>query len=68
VHAPTEDKDEDIKDSFCKELEQELDHFPRYHINFILGDFNTKVGREDIFKPIIGNKSLHEASNGKRVE
>jgi hypothetical protein len=29
----------------------------------LLGDFNAKVGREDIFKPTIGNESLHEISN-----
>jgi exonuclease III len=29
VHAPTEDKDDDIKDSFYEELEQVLDQFPR---------------------------------------
>jgi hypothetical protein len=32
-------------------------------MKIILGDFNAKVGKDDIFKPIIGNKSLHEASN-----
>jgi exonuclease III len=63
VHAPTEDKDDDIKDSFYKELEQVFDQFPRYHMKILLGDFNAKVGKEDIFKPIIGNESLHEASN-----
>jgi hypothetical protein len=38
-------------------------------MKILLGDFNAKVGREDIFKPIIGNESLHEASkdNGFRV-
>jgi hypothetical protein len=29
----------------------------------LLGDFNAKVGREVIFKLIIGNESLREASN-----
>jgi endonuclease/exonuclease/phosphatase family metal-dependent hydrolase len=33
----------------------------------LLGEFNAKVGREDIFKPIIGNDSLHEASNDNGV-
>jgi endonuclease/exonuclease/phosphatase family metal-dependent hydrolase len=33
----------------------------------LLGDFNVKIGREDIFKPIIGNESLHETSNDNRV-
>jgi hypothetical protein len=64
VHAPTEDKDNDIKDSFYKELEQVFDQFPRYHVKIFV-DFNAKVGRGDI--SIIGNKSLHEASNGVRV-
>jgi hypothetical protein len=31
VRAPTEDKDDDIKDSFYEELEQVFDQFPTYH-------------------------------------
>jgi hypothetical protein len=36
----------------------------------LLGDINAKVGREDIFKPKIGNGSLHKIinDNGVRVE
>jgi hypothetical protein len=67
VHAPTEDKDDVIKDSFYEELEQVFDQFLRYHMKILLADFNAKVGREDIFKPIIGNESLHEASNDNGV-
>jgi hypothetical protein len=57
VHAPTEDKDNVIKDSFYEELEQVFDQFPRYRMKNLLGDFNAKVGSEDIFKPINGNES-----------
>jgi hypothetical protein len=32
-------------------------------MKILLGDFNAKVGREDIFKPTIGNDSLREISN-----
>jgi hypothetical protein len=67
VHAPTEDKDDDIKDSFYKELEQVFDQSPMYHMDTLLGDFNANVGKVDIFKPIIGNESLHEASNDNGV-
>jgi hypothetical protein len=67
MHAPTDDKDDDTKDSFCKELEQVFDQFPRYHMKILLRYFNAKVGREDIFKLIIGNESLHEASNNNKV-
>ena len=58
VHAPSEDKCDDSKDSFYEELEQVFDHFPMYHMKILLEDFNTKVGRENIFKPTIGNESL----------
>jgi hypothetical protein len=32
-----------------------------------LGDFSAKVGKEDIFKPTVGNKSLHEISNDNGI-
>jgi hypothetical protein len=61
------DKDDDIKDSFYEELEQVFDQFPRYHMKILLGDFNAKVGRDGSFKLIIGNESLHKASNNNGV-
>jgi hypothetical protein len=45
-----------------EELEQVFYHFPKYHMKILLGDFNGKVGRENIFKPTIGNESLHQDS------
>jgi endonuclease/exonuclease/phosphatase family metal-dependent hydrolase len=67
AHAPTEDKDDVIKDCFYKKLEQVFDQFPRYHMKILMGDFNAKAGREDVFKPIIGNENLHEANNDNGV-
>jgi hypothetical protein len=32
-------------------------------MKILLGDFNTKVGREDISEPKMGNENLHEISN-----
>jgi endonuclease/exonuclease/phosphatase family metal-dependent hydrolase len=66
-HDPTEDKDDVIKDNFYQELEEVFDQFPKYHMKIFMGDFNAKVGRQDIIKPIIGNESLHEASNDNSV-
>ena len=36
-------------------------------MKILLGDFNAKLGREDIFKPAIGNESLQEISNDNGV-
>jgi exonuclease III len=67
AHAPTEDRGDDSKDSFYEELEGRFDHFPKYHMKILLGDFNAKVGREDTFKPTTGNESLHQDSNDNGV-
>jgi hypothetical protein len=56
-----------MRDSFCEELERVFDKFSKYHMNMFLGDFNSKVGWEDIFKPTIANESSHEISNDNGV-
>jgi hypothetical protein len=70
VHAPTEDNTDDVKDCFYGAVERVFDKFPKYYMKILLGDFNAKVGREDIFKLTIGNESLHEINydSGVRLE
>jgi len=63
VHPPSEEKIDESKDSFYEELEQVFELFLKYHMKSLLGDFNAKVGRENIFKPSIGQESLHQDSN-----
>jgi len=36
-------------------------------MKILLGDFNAKVGRENISKPTIGNESLNQDSNDNGV-
>ena len=36
-------------------------------MKMLLEDFNAKVGRENIFKPTVGQESLHQDSNDKGV-
>jgi hypothetical protein len=36
-------------------------------MEILLGDFYPKIGREDIFKPRVGNGSLHETSDDSGV-
>ena len=38
-----------------------------YHLKILLGDFKAKVGRENIFKPTIGNECLRQDSNDDGV-
>jgi hypothetical protein len=57
------DNTNDVTDSFYEELECVFYKYPKYHMKLLLGDFNAKKSREDIFKLTIGNESLHEISN-----
>jgi hypothetical protein len=41
-HAPTEDKTDDVKDSFYEELEPVLDRFPKYHMNIFVRRFQCQ--------------------------
>jgi len=69
VHASSEQKIDESKYSLYEELEQVFNHFLKHHMKMLLGDFNAKVGREYIFKPTIGQESLHQDSkdNGFRL-
>jgi hypothetical protein len=40
-----------------------FDKYPKCHVKILPGDFNAKIGREDISKPKIWNESLYEISN-----
>jgi hypothetical protein len=63
VHAPSEEKSDDSKDSFIRIRAGFLIIFHKYHMKILLGDFNAKVERENTFKPTTGNESLHQNSN-----
>jgi hypothetical protein len=52
-----------VKDNLYENLELVFDKFHKYHITILLGDLNTKVCREVIFKPTIRNESLQEIRN-----
>jgi len=51
-------KTEEIKE-FRNLLERNINQIARLDIRIILGDFNAKVGKENIHKPTIGSESLH---------
>jgi hypothetical protein len=64
----SEDKTDEVKDSFYEELEHVFDKFPKYRMKILLGDFNAKVGRVDISKPTTGKENLHEVSNDNGIK
>jgi len=49
VHAPSEEKSEELKDCFYEELEEVFDQFPKYHMKILLGDFNAKCSLTGTF-------------------
>jgi hypothetical protein len=67
VHAKTENKIDDVEDSFYEELKCVFNKFPKYHTKILFVNFNAKVGREDIFKPTNGSDSLHEINDDNRI-
>ncbi|XP_055842639.1 craniofacial development protein 2-like [Episyrphus balteatus] len=69
AHAPTEEKDDTTKDNFYELLEKTYEQIPSYDIKIVLGDFNAKLGREDIFGSTVGKHSLHynTSDNGFRL-
>ena len=68
MHAQTEGKYDDSKDSFYEELQQVFHHFPTYRMKILFGNFNANLEREGIFKPTVGNESLCQDSNDNGVK
>jgi hypothetical protein len=67
VYNLGEEKCDYSNGSFYDKLELVFYNFPNYHIKILLGDSNAKFGTEDIFKPTIGNESVHQDSNDNWV-
>jgi hypothetical protein len=68
VHASMEEKEELFKDCFYNKLNHTHQRIPAHDTKIIVGDFQAKIGKEEVFRPVIGNCSLHETSyeNGIR--
>ena len=56
-----------LKIAFMKKIERLFDQLPMYHKKILLGDFNAKVGRENIFQPTIGTESVDPESNDNGI-
>jgi hypothetical protein len=56
VRVPKENKINDMNDRFYEELERVFDKFAKCHMKILWEDFSARVGKEDIFKPTLGNE------------
>ena len=61
-------KTEEMKEDFYNLLEQSINQIANLDIKIILGDFNAKVGKENIYKPTTGNESLHNETNNNGIK
>jgi len=55
VHAPTNEKMEEIKE-FYNLLEQNINQIASSDIKIMLGDSNAKIGKENIYNPPLAMK------------
>ena len=46
-YAPTNDSEEDNKDTFYEQLQAELEDAPRHEMKIMMGDLNAKVGNDN---------------------
>jgi hypothetical protein len=53
IHAPTEEKEDLVKEQFYMSLEKECDTISNYDMKVILGDFNAKIGKENYWYPFV---------------
>ncbi len=63
VHAPHNEALNADKDAYCELLGKIYDEMPAHDVKVVIGDFNAKVGKEEVFRPTIGKYSLHDITN-----
>ena len=64
VYAPTNDADEETKDSFYDKLQSVIHLTPRHDITIVAGDLNAKVGTKlDGEDGIVGEHGLQSERN-----
>lgn len=59
----TEDKGIEEKSEYYKRVENLFGKLSKSDLKLIIDDFNAKIGREEMYKSVIGSQSFHEKSN-----
>jgi len=63
VYALTEDSEDEIIDEFYETVQSVCDEIAKHDAIITLGDFNTKLDTEQLYKDIIRRHSSHEVTN-----
>jgi exonuclease III len=63
IYAPTEDKEEGIKEQFYEELQRTQNRIPKHDVTITLDYMNAKLGKGKEFSQAIGRHTLHNVSN-----
>ena len=63
VHAPINDSEDYVKESFYDRLEKEFEACPKHDVKIVLGDLNAQVGKEPTYRPTTGCCGVHEKTN-----
>jgi exonuclease III len=69
IYVPTEDDSAEENEMFYEELQKQIDKISKYNMIIVIGDVNAKIGREQIYIPIIGKFSQHDTTspNGEKL-
>jgi hypothetical protein len=72
IHTKTEDKTDDVKDSFYKELESKFDKLPKYHMNIevlynILIECGVPMKLVRLIKVCLNNETYSKVRIGKHL-
>lgn len=65
-HAPINDDNKENPnkvDEFWDLLDDEISKIPQSNVVILLGDFNAQIGREKIYRPIVGEYAAHQRTN-----
>jgi hypothetical protein len=62
-NSPTEDAEDVDKDAFYEALGNAYDQCAFHHIKIVVGNFNSQIGKENIFGKTTGSFSVHNKTN-----